>query len=645
MKVDEETEVLPERATFIIKGNFEEISDIIQQLAWLGLVLRVPEAEKLTYVDWDLTQSGLSRFDLTYSSSAVVQHHLCWHPLFTGFVMAKGFPIPLRHGEIGLELPLDAMISLAATECTLLLDRGYVFHGYNTVLFPVHQSALGTVQWHAIRAGENLESGNVDIDTPVEPILTRAVSERRLKVKDIAKFEEICKCRIILGYSRQVHINLGTLGPDYGKLQAKDLKLEGDYWRRSGLSWAVNASKIVGAGGGQSYSLNKSTQAKIEDSKANSYEGIMEALKVQPVLLYDTSDRRGWLVPAINVVLHMIHMRMRIWKISKPTNAIPFVENLAGGSVDLCSPTEDILRLGTTEIYTSGDGEVVTLSKWVWEFWSTLQGLGTAAYDKTLPRRAGLCGWEITEIARGGSKGHGRREYHKCNAIWKNLVQQSRIIVLFGGEFGSVIESSTALCDTWMTVPSGEDLLTACIYLMVECGKISRKAFVPHKDFHQNQDGTLDWPHQACFDCSAGPNEECSRRVQDLGKSVLFGKKYALDRSSFLRGAVVLGECKSRYHGARHPPQMAVVGTDGPEISEPAGVPEVSDDEVDSNLSSTESNGPVLGTQDLYAAFISVTILIGVACILKFFFTLLKAMVGNVFVYLSQGGERKHIYG
>ena len=55
------------------------------------------------------------RFELRPGTLAIVsaESDSCWHPLLGNTVIADGFPIPTRDGEVGLELPFQSLIRLS----------------------------------------------------------------------------------------------------------------------------------------------------------------------------------------------------------------------------------------------------------------------------------------------------------------------------------------------------------------------------------------------------------------------------------------------------------------------------------------------------------------------------------------------------
>lgn len=97
-------------------GHPTDIVMIAQQPAWLSANFRTPDYGRTPFSEVRFCSENevfkISPMALEEVSDVV---GACWVPLFVNGVIARGFPIPKRHGEQGIELPFAVMASLAKT--------------------------------------------------------------------------------------------------------------------------------------------------------------------------------------------------------------------------------------------------------------------------------------------------------------------------------------------------------------------------------------------------------------------------------------------------------------------------------------------------------------------------------------------------
>lgn len=552
---------LHERAELIVNGTPEEIISIVHQVAWLGLVFRLPIPGELSHSDFTLRQSSLLQFDLKYSPAQIVGKNsdICWYPLFTGLVLACGFPIPPRENETGVELPFDVMTSLGSVMHPILSDGGYVLRGFSTIIYPVSQHSMnspqGSVQWHALYASNERTSAS----------LKSLKNLPRLKLSDLTQFETLSSCRIFLGYSSEVHVRLGTQDSEYSQsLRPRGTSLGAQRSRLvfSGLSANINGSHYIGAGLGANWLVNKSKAAEIREASKVSYEAILSEIMDQPSVMYDVKDCRGWLVPTICVILQMIHVRALYWAKQEvlPTleNPIPFSIN--GNEHTASKAALQAIRkdFNDPKLYVSPRGqEAVHLSAWVSELWAAIDAMRCDIVNEKPLKRAGLVGWDFFNVAaRGTACGERKETRRKFQGIWKDLINESGIVVFHGIGFGEIIKARTPICSVWKSIPTGEDLLVACIESVIQLQDLIGSSFASVSDFKMCFNGPLEWPKEDSFSCDPGMGKRCWRHVHTISRR---GELRPIEGSKYNQGAVVFGDNKERIHacgGLIDPPKL-----------------------------------------------------------------------------------------
>ena len=555
------TQNLRERAELIVNGTPEEIISIVHQAAWLGLVFRLPIPGELSHSDFTLRQSSLLQFDLEYSPAQIVgrSSEICWYPLFTGLALACGFPIPPRENEIGVELPFDVMTSLGSVMHPILSDGGYILRGFPSIIYPVSQRSMhppqGSVQWHALHASSERTSVS----------LQSLKNLPRLKLSDLAEFETLSSCRTFLGYSSEVHVRLGTRDSEYGQsLRPHGPSLGAQRSRLvfSGLSANINGSHFIGAGLGANWLVNKSKAAEIRESSKVSYEAILSEIMDRPSVMYDVKDCRGWLVPTICVILQMIHVRALYWAkqevLPNLENPIPF--SIHGKEHTASKAALQAIRkdFKDPKIYVSTRGqEAVHLSAWVTELWAAIDAMRCDLIDEKPLKRAGLVGWDFFNIAaRGTACGERKETRRKFQGVWKDLIYESGIVVFHGIGFGEIIKANTPICSVWNSIPTGEDLLVACIESVIHLQDLIGSSFASVSDFKMCFNGRPEWPKDDSFSCDSGVGKRCWRHIHTIRPR---GELRPIEGSKYNQGAVVFGDNKERIHstgGLIDPPEF-----------------------------------------------------------------------------------------
>ena len=77
----------------------------------------------------------------------------CWHQMFRNPTVAYGYPIPLRHGERGLEVSLSIMTCLGATSWAIEFNQTLFLKGFCSLFVPM--MVIGqSIIWHFLLQGD-----------------------------------------------------------------------------------------------------------------------------------------------------------------------------------------------------------------------------------------------------------------------------------------------------------------------------------------------------------------------------------------------------------------------------------------------------------------------------------------------------------
>jgi hypothetical protein len=138
------------KAVITVSGTMDQIVQIAQQIAWFASTFRLPLLNRLGYSTVRLRKKTTSNETLLViklldvvvnnPNPAPEDTSNCWHSLFRNYVLAHGFPVPKRGGELGLEIPYKVMTMLAGIETTIKLHSTTIIIGPIAIIFPTDVS-------------------------------------------------------------------------------------------------------------------------------------------------------------------------------------------------------------------------------------------------------------------------------------------------------------------------------------------------------------------------------------------------------------------------------------------------------------------------------------------------------------------------
>jgi hypothetical protein len=157
-----------DRTKVIAIGHALFISSAAEILIWLSTSCRASTETNQTQACRMRLGKGVESWaDLTFATeleiveNIEIDHSLnatCWHGMFRNPVIAHNYPTPHRMPqEVGLELSLDLMLSLARTFWAAIYDGVLLLKGFNTLLTPTLKIG-DSVIWHLTvdRSGDRL---------------------------------------------------------------------------------------------------------------------------------------------------------------------------------------------------------------------------------------------------------------------------------------------------------------------------------------------------------------------------------------------------------------------------------------------------------------------------------------------------------
>ena len=195
----------PTVASISVTGLLNHVIEIAQQLAWITTSFRIPKYGQVSYSEAILERTGSMIFNINLLELEAVRKRAsaCWLPLFENGVVARGFPVPLRNYEKGIEVPFSVMTGLVNVMYPVVHAKGIYLRGFSKLLFPTAVSPdMKAVQWHL------MSSPNPRIRLPPG---TLPSEDRRCQWLKVTDFERLASAaRTFLGYCRAVDVHLGT---------------------------------------------------------------------------------------------------------------------------------------------------------------------------------------------------------------------------------------------------------------------------------------------------------------------------------------------------------------------------------------------------------------------------------------------------
>jgi hypothetical protein len=217
----------------------------------------------------------------------------CWHDLFFNPAIAYKFSIPSRGEEVGLEIPIQMMASLGGGSHAVEYESGLVMKGFSSMFMPLQRSS-DSIQWHFIRNEDDsrLEYWQAGKWCPGRALL------------DSVDHDSLTSTRAFLGWWGTTTTHVGSSDVNYDNLDWSAAKEPDGSATFSGGSIGVQ-NFVTGE-----FSLSVAPKdSKPHISRTGHYQRVIKYASRTPVLLYDTCERRGWLVPSSAVIAHIAQTR------------------------------------------------------------------------------------------------------------------------------------------------------------------------------------------------------------------------------------------------------------------------------------------------------------------------------------------------
>ena len=497
------------------EGSRKRIVESAQQLAWIGAAFRSSDTHTIQCSEVLIAHSRFNGFVISYSNRPLSKARTdCWCPLFTNAVIAGGFPIPIRsHGEFGLEIPLEIMATLCGARHAIEYQGGLLIKGFSTMLVPVEQYP-GSIQWHLLKSDNG------------KRLPYSACSARRILLQDLDG-EAMLSARAFLGWWPSAELRLGVSTANCKDIDWSAAKEIGGSAKLSGGSFGFQ-NMITGQ-------LNVAFGVKdgpFRVSCQGPFESIIQCSESTQVLLYDHADKRGWLVSALCVVVHILRMRYSVLRNNKHWDLVS-EKRLGLSRVATHALAMDFLkclvfRNASMDVLEHGavHGGKYRLQDAIADIWSLMERVmekeeivkATPGVQMRSTWQSSLSGWEFMALVEQRNFRRKQQTIAKTSGGWVNLVNDIDAIVLFGTGFGDIIKPigvPGSLCEQWQSLPKGKDYLAigcpTLEKLYAEAGSRRTREHLTSTHLQWQQGPVLFEP------CMTGSNQHCKcDRLQQL---------------------------------------------------------------------------------------------------------------------------------
>ncbi|KAF5635881.1 nucleoside phosphorylase [Fusarium sp. NRRL 52700] len=424
-------------------GSAASISETGEQLAWLGAALRSsPYPSGLSYCTPSIRSihrdAGMSQAVLCVINFELEQlpeppdnaNGHCWHGIFKNPIVVKGFPILSKlERNTGLEIPLEIMAGLARTDRVDQYNDKVYIKGFSTMLVPTKQFR-DVVYWHLIYKEDGTRisylDDNLDRDT-------------------LAGFPDLTAYRHVLGWCSEARFYSGSSQAEY---HVRHSELPKPHPGCALAGTMITLGRMIT--GGHSFELGiKDTPVHVA---RNGYIPRLKWISSKFFLLWDESDKRGWLTNGTSALLHVVRASLAHDSIDKFQSAFLFKpEELeesmkpftADSAIDvLINPKNLALKL-----YPEKDGFIVLRDR-IDQYYNLLEKMLDHQTDVTrqhtgslerMPRKH-LAGWDFEDLSANRDPLYPRLvTLEPAGKGWVDLVRVLEAVTLTGRGFGELV--------------------------------------------------------------------------------------------------------------------------------------------------------------------------------------------------------------
>jgi hypothetical protein len=427
---------------------------VAQQLAWMRSAISIsPFGDPGAYARPILTVCSRKEVVITIHHSPIkAAEKVCWLPLFPGVVVASGFSIPLRGDEIGLDISLTLLAGIGGVQHAVEFQGGVVMKGFSHMFVPV-QKVGDRIQWHAV--------SSADADTPLTYHDGLAQCTTRAYLDEVS-LEDIRRCRAIVGWCSLAQSRLGSDAINYENIHYSAATDINSSTRCAGAS--LGFQQFGTAALDFKFGVR---EGKCHFKRDGPFRNIVSWAEKTPIVLYDTAERRGWLVPASDVLLHILQCRHRLEPFEVAGKRIAL-----DTTVPINASAKDVLLKNASLMLSDDDNH--TFKTEIAGIWSLLDFLISENVAREQNSHGAtvkstwndvLHGFEFNAVVEQHSPFRQKQtKLFNTHGGWPLLSRDIDALVLLANGFEDIIVPAADhvnkdLCGSWQRVPKANDYL------------------------------------------------------------------------------------------------------------------------------------------------------------------------------------------
>ena len=467
-------QVESEKTIIGVLGPLEWQIEVTEILAWLTAAVRSSTPPSLSSSEASLTfenyesDSEVAYFKLQPKALNSIRYGstMCWHPLFEHSAIAAQFPYAPRTQGVGVELSPLLMATLAGIQTAVEFRGGLILRGLSTALIPLGmREDEDAIQWHLATTKRRDDAIITELFGGLDEI---EGIDAYYKVQDI---QQLLDKRAYLGWSSVATVRLGTQEASYQEVTWSDSSKIRRHIEFSGFSLSLGSSGqgFGGPTGTANFLIPKAQRTHFMDVE-NQLKDRLKYSIARPVIVYDTLDQRGWMLPIVCLMLYMMHLRVQ--KVPKPPGAsrdglapMPYSRVDREAAYEAYEILTEYMEPGSASALGNSEDWTDTLTLFyiaLDTFFSKSKELSSSSSD--------ISGFELMDVVLAEKPfRYNSRHIQRNSGGWAQLGET--IGILFCKGIGDAIvpgPGANVLCRPWSNVPSGFNYLAAYVPCVIE---------------------------------------------------------------------------------------------------------------------------------------------------------------------------------
>ncbi|KAF7512292.1 hypothetical protein GJ744_001860 [Endocarpon pusillum] len=534
------TNSFTDTVSVLLKGSPTGQADLGEAFLWLCTVIRdVGDSDSpvASTLHLDKAIEGQASYRVRYDPTTqlrIPKSSSCWAVLFPRTPCAIDATMQARpHHMQGLQLTFELMLLLCGLDYEIIDLVGVILLGQKSMVYPLRMNN-NCVQWHFQQC---------DPDNPS----SYQIAGPRLQCHDLELLRH--KQHHFLGQWSNPLITLGTDSIEYQPIGFSEAEEIAEETTADGytVGGSISAPKILSFSYTRSYKFARSRK----NQYITNFSSKLHAKIGLPVLLYSPSEKRGWIVSYVSLLLHLARARAKFQNgmlgFQVPACELSSNGGLAAAECIIAHRCDPLRKAARNEILTEQEKEP-TIEEYVKDVEASMEEARrqTCRAKHLLSKaQARIIGYDLADISH--MKDEMMMKQYKLDLFakgWAALLDEVRYTFFCEDLPDPIVPDKARNLERgcWLSVPKGFNLLTVSLPCL--CDLAERR---------NGRTGNLDrltdklWWH-----CRLKPFLKCGSKphdcflLQELAKEDLAQSPGVAIADAKQRGAVIFRSATSR---------------------------------------------------------------------------------------------------